>query len=133
MANPTQVFKEYLQEHHELEPDRVLRTLRWGRIAMGLEIVSLIRLIEDHSILASKEETISVLRTLLQDQGLEDISLRWYERLSDWRKPKFSVIDGGASDDASASFHEVRPGVWLRRHSTDAPLGDDQSQDPPST
>jgi len=140
MADPTEVMEQYLAEQLDRDLDAVRHHLRRGRISMGLEVISLVKLIEDHSILASKEETISVLKMFLVNQGLDDVCHRWYERLDEWRKPKFRLVHGGdapspdAENEAAvrASFVEVRPGVWLRRGSTDAPPCSDQTTDPPS-
>jgi hypothetical protein len=89
MARPTDDYVSYLAARRG-EPELVVRnSLLRGRIAMGLEVVTVIRLLEDHGDLVTySEEAISILQTLLNDQGLAEMAYETYERLSEWRRVK---------------------------------------------
>lgn len=130
IQRPTDVLQSYMAAHG-FDGNEVYTLMRMGRIAMALEIITVIKLLEEHELLAEHEQTISVLQTLLVDQELMEPALGYYEELSRWRRIKV---------DAS---YEV-PGVQPSEHavprddapppdSTDALRGNGQSLDPPSS
>lgn len=131
MSRPTDVLRSYMATHGfpEGEADDLLRM---GRIAMALEILTVVKVLEDHQLMAEHEQMISVLMTLLVDQGLLGIGEEYYAELSEWRRIK--------ADEVSVSAHGVHasePGVRLHvvppPDSTDALHGSDQTKDPPSS
>src|SRR5262245_58402896 len=85
MSRPTDVLKTYMTAN------RLPRSFEFGQLAMGLEVVSLIRTLESFPVVndAERQGTIATLYTLLRENDLEDV-FDLYERLSDWRQVKFS-------------------------------------------
>jgi hypothetical protein len=70
-----------------------------GRLSMALEIITVIKTLEDELVpmLSLKRyEIISVLETLLRDQDLAESAMEWYEALTLWRQPVIS--DGPVSE-----------------------------------
>jgi len=133
MSRPTDVLVSFMARQSGNSERDIRTVLLMGRIAMAMEILTVMHLIEDHSILASREETLSVLQTLLKEQELEDETALWYARLSEWRKPKFETgEDGDGYREVDVSSHAVRQRDLLLPDSTDAPPGSDQTTDPPS-
>jgi hypothetical protein len=131
MARPTDVFVSYLARRFHKSESSIVSMLRIGRIAMAMEILTTVQVIEDHSVIASKYETIAVLETLLRDQGLDESAEQWYEFLARWRTIKFHDAV------ADASVHNAPPSELaspqddaLPHEASDAPHGSDQSQDP---
>jgi hypothetical protein len=100
---------------------------------MGMEILTVIKFLEDHKfLLEHADEAIAVLTTLLVDQDLLEDTQSWYHSLSEWRKIKLAddvsaALDAQPSDDASRLDASAPP------HSTDALRDGGRSQDPPST
>jgi hypothetical protein len=109
IARPTDVFVSYLAQRQGTQEKVERRLLTTGRIAMGLEIVSVIRLLEDHDeLVVHAPEAISILQTLLNDQDLH-VAHEIYDELCEWRRIKLGPDEAGtahASDDAS---HDAQP------------------------
>jgi hypothetical protein len=105
-----------------------------GRIAMAMELMTVAMIIEDHSILPTKEDTISVLQTLIVDQALVEDSSEWYHRLCDWRRIKlYDAAADVSSRGVAASDHEGLLGAEPPRELPGAQHGSDQTTDPPSS
>jgi hypothetical protein len=141
MARPTDVLVSYLAQSTGMTEAVVRRTLRTGRIAMGMEILTVMRLLEDHQLMTEHEAMVSCLQTLLIDQGLAEDAMVWYGNLSEWRKPKLvpdssQIIgrDADASDlDAQPSEHEAPQAAPAPDGSTLAQPGNGRSSDPSSS
>ena len=130
MSRPTDEFVSYLAAATGKSPVEVLRLLSLGRIAMAMELMTVARVIEDHSLLPSKEDTIAVIQTLIIDQDLLEAADEWYNRLSDWRRIKIADdADASHGVDASDRVGPIDAGPPLEQ--PDAPPGSDRSQDPP--
>jgi len=85
IMRPSELFKQYLGEMmHETQ-------FQYGMLGMALEIVTVIKTLESlpTASVGTRQETISVLHTLLQDLHLDEYAYEWYDRLNDWRRPKF--------------------------------------------
>jgi len=137
---PSEVFKLYLSGKVNTDKD----SYQYGMLAMALEIVTVIKTLEALPVtsVGTREESISVLHTLLQETGLDIYAYEWYERLDDWRRPKF-VPD--AELPHSGPSAEQLPPMSTSRASllasqllaeqetayTDVPSGSDQTMDPP--
>lgn len=134
MQRPTEELCSYLAAQSGTTPEAIRRMLHAGRVAMAMELMTVAKIIEDHSLLPSKEDTIAVIQTLIIDQDLLEAADEWYHRLSDWRRIK---LYGDASEDAAAFHRSVASalsglrGAELPPADTDAPPGSDRSQDPP--
>jgi hypothetical protein len=75
----------------------------YGRLSLALEILTVVKTLEDERVpmlALQRAETISVLRTLLVDQGMDTMAETWYDFLVEWRQPKF--VAEGVSVPASA-------------------------------
>jgi hypothetical protein len=115
-----------------------------GRLSMALEIITVIRTLEDELVpmlALQRQETISVLETLLNDQLLADRAMEYYDRLSLWRQPVFLPSpEPVRSDEPDQDFPASVPSSRLealrdaldQHESTDVQPGIDQSQDLPS-
>jgi predicted nucleic-acid-binding protein len=125
MKRPTDVLRRYLAQDTPIESG----SFELGRTAMALEIMTIIRILEEYELIAEHEQMISVLQTLLRDQGLEDRATAWYEMLNEWRKPKFYDDVSGALD-VQPSEHAIPREITPPHGSNDAPHGSDQSRDP---
>jgi hypothetical protein len=90
IMRPSEVFKAYLSEKMTVPEDAI----QFGMLAMSLEVVTVIKTLESlpTTAVGTREETISVLHTLLQDVGLDVYAYEWYERLNDWRRPSFVPV-----------------------------------------
>ena len=101
MADPTSVLMAYMRAQ-KIDPE-----FRFGQLALGLEVISLIRTLESIPVVnvAEKEGTISCLHTLLREQGLEN-AYEAYETLAEWRKIRFVPVGNApvrrGNGDASA-------------------------------
>lgn len=62
-----------------------------GALSVALEIITRIKLLESLPITTEvgRQEAITVLQTMLTELGISDLAYEWYEKLSEWRKPKF--------------------------------------------
>ena len=67
MADATAVLMAYMRKH------QIGMDFKHGQLAVGLEIVTLIRTLESLPVVseAEREGTIATLHTLLREQGLE--------------------------------------------------------------
>jgi hypothetical protein len=125
MRRPTEVLRSYLATHKEADE----RSFELGRVAMALEIVTVMRVLEEYELIAEHERMISILQTLLRDQDLEDYATEWYEMLNEWRRIKLydAVSDARRTTDASAlvgpSDAELPPAP------SDAPPSNNRSRD----
>lgn len=130
MARPTDVFISYLAAEGGTNEGDVQGSMLLGRIAMGLELITVMRILEEHQLMAEHEQMIACLQTLLVDQELAELAQHWYEALNDWRKPKFSVV----GDDPQPASAPAAPGdVQPRLDSIRALLDSGQTKDPPSS
>ena len=130
MARPTEVFVAYLKTQ-----PRYWYNFDTGRTAMGLEILSLIKLLEDHEgMVAHSMETISVLSTLLIEQDLMDDVVQWYTKLDEWRKTKFyDDADDAVAHRASVSASAFLPDAELPLARSVAQPCSDQTTDQSSS
>lgn len=97
MADATAVLMAYMRKH------QIGMDFKHGQLAVGLEIVTLIRTLESLPVVseAEREGTIATLHTLLREQGLEG-AYEAYDRLAEWRKVKFVTAPSQrANGDAS--------------------------------
>src|SRR5262245_43915009 len=87
IARPTEVLMAYMQW------SKPPAGFDWGRLALGLEVVTLIRTLEAIPVVndAERQGTIATLITLLREQGLED-AYGVYDTLSDWRRVRFEPL-----------------------------------------
>jgi hypothetical protein len=101
IADATSVLMAYMRGN-QIRPD-----FRYGQLALGLEIVSLIRTLEHFPVVnvQEKEGTIATLHTLLREQGLEN-AYEVYDELAEWRRVKF----------VRAASLRANGGVSVRRH-----------------
>jgi hypothetical protein len=98
IANPTTVLMAYMRGN------QIKASFAHGQLAVGLEVVSLIRTLESIPVVSEqeKEGTIATLHTLLREQGLEG-AYEAYDALADWRKVRFVPEPSlRANADASA-------------------------------
>jgi hypothetical protein len=136
IARPTEVLKSYLEQVQGLKP-RMEFTL--GRLSMALEMITVIKTIEDELVpmlTLQRHEVISVLQTLLKDQDLAEPAMEWYEALTLWRQPVFVRPDAEhlLSDlaDGLASLGGGLQAALVLAEGTRALHGDDQSPAPAS-
>ena len=131
MRRPTETMVSYLAARTGKSPVQIVRLLELGRVAMAMELITVVKIIEDHSLLPSKEDTIATIQTLIIDQELLDLADEWYSNLSEWRRLRF--IDGAdVSHATDASAYAYRRGAAPPHDTPDAPPGSDQTKDPPS-
>lgn len=99
IANPTKLIR------YRIHPNQ-RRYFEMGRVAMALEIVTQIRVLEEQTMYAVVEVApiIAALHTLLTDAGLDTDEL-WnlYERLSRGRR-LFPIGKPNSSDESHSSF-----------------------------
>jgi hypothetical protein len=102
MAHATEVLLAYMRAKR-ISPD-----FKHGQLAVGLEIVSLIRTLESFPVVNEEERegTVATLHTLLREQGLEN-AYETYEMLSEWRSVK--IVDSSFSPQATG-------GVYVQQH-----------------
>jgi hypothetical protein len=87
MADATKVLLAYMKRNS------VDMDFKHGQLAVGLEIVSLIRTLESFPVVndAERQGTVATLHTLLREQGLEN-AYEAYEMLAEWRRIKFAPV-----------------------------------------
>ncbi len=142
MADPSNVFKSFLEYNHRSQQWRA--GYQAGVMAMALELITVAKTIEA---LPSPdpvvpEEIISTIYTLLNGMDLTEQATLWYERVSDWRRPKFvgehAVAPSGVAlvgqlsllPDPESSSSGVSPlGAAARLGTLHAPPHSDQSRD----
>jgi len=133
MRRPTETLIDYMTSTSGLPRDRIERVLMLGRIAMAMELMTVAAIIDEHSLLPAKEDTIAVVRTLLIDQNLDEPAREWYERLSEWRRIKPASVSAEHVDEIHrgvASSLADLPDALPPRDSTSAQPGTDQSSHP---
>jgi len=108
MQRPTEVYLEWL---HKVEHRR--RTYEDGRMAMALEIITTRKSLMAVGMLSA--ERVSVLDTLLADQGLLDESDALYDELSEWRKTKLHDVSGSSLSRRRRTLARVSTPPWLGR------------------
>jgi hypothetical protein len=141
MARPTDELVSYLAERPTNSRGRDAFMLRMGRIAMAMEIMTVVKVLEEHQLLAEHEQMISVLKTLIVDQDLSVDAEQWYEYLSEWRKLKLVPVELGYVQPSDAGpIHDAQPsdagtprGTQPPHGSTDAPHGSGRTTDLPSS
>lgn len=86
MSRPAKVFTAYIQLSRESEG-----AFQLGMLGMALEIITRIKVLESLPVTTEvgRQEAITVLQTMLTELGISDYAYEWYERLSEWRRPKF--------------------------------------------
>lgn len=140
IARPSHVFKQYVRSTGRLDNT----SYHMGMMALALEIITQIKVLEEMRYIASdlgREEAVSALQTLLKDCGIHDVAYEMYDRLAEWRKPKFSPLRPhdelshvplGISSFASESLEASRSG---EPSSDDASPPEDLSRDskPPAS
>jgi len=127
MAQPSEVLKSYVQLARVSE-----NAYKLGMLGMALEIVTRIRVLESLPITTEvgRQEAIVCLHTMLQELGIEEETYEWYDKLSEWRKPKFRR-DGDVLDhDALASAAVTLRGVRALGDSTDGSASERPRYDP---
>jgi hypothetical protein len=89
MKDPSFVWLRYLEVVHSHKLKGRL-PFDYGRVAMGLELVTKIKMLESLPVTTEfgRQESISVLHTILVEQGLAESIYDLYDKLNDWRKPK---------------------------------------------
>jgi hypothetical protein len=135
IARPTDLLLTFFQEAWGQDKSRISSEVQLGRLAMGLEVMTLIKTLEDRRVpvMTSREEIISVLTTFLVDQELWDVCEEWYEFLSDWRRPKFVPASGVSSSSgpvAPASVLQAQRDAGLQPRRTDDELSTRRSLGP---
>lgn len=133
MRRPTEVFVSYLAAVTGRDERAMRRLLELGRIAMAMELITVARIIEEYSLLASKEDTIAVIQTLIVDQDLLEVADEWYKNLSDWRRIKLADDAGVDDHDAQPSVPEAPQDAEPHRGSISSQHGNGQMRDPPSS
>jgi hypothetical protein len=119
MMRPTQVMVRFMLTAGLKPP----MEFHLGRTAMALEVLTVIKTLEDDRVpmlALQREETISVLTTLLLDQDLWESATEWYEKLAEWQRVKLVAdVEGGAG----ASVRGVPPDDAAPVGRIDARLG----------
>lgn len=102
MRDAAAVLVRYLRSHNEPQ------SYAWGRVSVGLEIVTLIKTLEDIPVasVAEKEGTISCLHTMLVEQNLIDC-YEMYDILASWRRTSLVEIEREPSESVVASVRSV--------------------------
>lgn len=131
MQRPTDVLRSYMAAQG-IGLEEQVDLLRMGRIAMALEVITVVKMLEDHQLLAENERMISVLMTLLVDQDLLDIGMEYYRDLSEWRRIKAVEVDV-AAHGGQLSAHEVLPDADAPHGSNVVQLRTGRTKDPPSS
>jgi hypothetical protein len=101
IADPTGVFKAYIRSSGRVDDLQ----FNLGRMSMALEIITQIKALEELKAVVSdlgRAEAITALDTLLQDCGLREVAYEMYEKLNEWRHPKFLPV---------VSNERVPPGI----------------------
>lgn len=86
MSEPSKVLKECIQLSRQSEG-----AYQIGMLGMALEVVTRIKLLESLPVTTEvgRQEAITVLQTMLTELGISELAYEWYDRLSEWRRPKF--------------------------------------------
>ncbi len=116
IQSPSKLLLEYLIKRGMVAGKRERRVFEAGILAMGLEIVTVLKTLEGIPITseAARAETESVLHTLLVEMGIADHVYELYGNLDEWRKPKFRAAvpahAPAANADAAAVAESLRLG-----------------------
>lgn len=97
IADPSDVFKKFLE--YDLRGHEWQGGYQAGVMAMALELITVAKTIEalPSENPAIPEEIISTIYTLLNGMDLTEQASVWYERVADWRRPKFVGDEPAAS------------------------------------
>jgi hypothetical protein len=89
MKDPSDVFKKFLE--YDLRSHEWQGGYQAGVMAMALELITVAKTIEalPSENPAIPEEIISTIYTLLNGMDLTEQASVWYDRVADWRRPKF--------------------------------------------
>src|SRR5690242_2606658 len=103
-----------------------------------MEIVTQIKCLEELRAIATdlgRAEAVSALETLLQDCGLQDAAYQMYERLSEWRRPKFYAEQPvpGPSRSVGADVDALPPPLYRRSLTASEPVSPPEELSPGST
>jgi len=132
IESPTDVLISYLATEVKIDRRAIRQMIRTGRIAMCMELMTVVKLLEDHEhILVHASECIAVLKTLIRDQDLEEAAESWYHNLNEWRRIKLAD-DVSEALDALPSEPEVPADDVPLPDSNGAQQQSDQTKDPPS-
>jgi hypothetical protein len=131
MQRPTDELRSYMAAQG-LDGTAADDLLRLGRIAMALEVITVVKVLEEHQLLAENERMIAVLMTLLTDQDLLVVGMEYYEGLSAWRRIKVVEADV-AAHGAQLSGHEAALDGVVPRGSNVVQLRTGRTKDPPSS
>jgi hypothetical protein len=104
MKRPTQVLLKIIKLGDA-------ESFQAGRMAMALELITVIKTLEDHPIMDFTETraVVNVLRTLIVDQDLTS-AYEVYDRLDELRKPVFvPVSDAEALQSGDSSSQGASP------------------------
>jgi hypothetical protein len=106
IRNPTTVMQRLLRDALRDEA-----SFWYGRLAMALEVITLIKTLEEvpgtSLTEAGRQETVSTLVTFLRDQGFDDVAYKQYEVLNDWRKLKFEPSSSSLRASALQATDDV--------------------------
>jgi hypothetical protein len=131
MERPTDVLRSYMAAQG-IDAEEAERLLRMGRIAMALEVMTVVKMLEEFQLLSENERMISVLITLLTDQDLLGVATAYYEDLSEWRRIKAVEVDA-AAHDVQLSAHAAPPDDVVPHGSNVVQLRTGRTKDPPSS
>lgn len=90
IKDPSKVLWQYLQTKRR---PMVRELYEYGKLAMALEIITVVKTLDSLPVISElgRQETVSVLQTLLTDMGLDELAYDVYEQLNEWRRPKFDA------------------------------------------
>jgi len=144
MKDPSQVFRAFIGFDHRGHDFH--RGYEAGIMGMALELITVAKTVEalPTEDPATREEVVSTIYTLLNGMELTEQATLWYERVAEWRKPKFErePSHGDTSDAAQLSLLPRPPrasggvsplGEATLLHRIPAQPDSDQSQGPPSS
>ena len=139
MARPTDVLVSFMAHRREMPENMIREMLPLGRLSMALEIITVMRLLEEHQLMAEHEAMVACLQTFLVDQDLLEDAASWYDHLAEWRRIKLVPGESGSERDASIVAPDVRlsepavpPDAPLPLDNNGAQPGSDQTMDLPS-
>lgn len=115
IAHPTELYLRWLQGGLYKGPPGV--AFQFGRRAMALELITVYRTLEaldDGDVMhLGIPEALSLIQTLLIDQGLWDSANELYDELCEWRRVRLEPVDEparvGLASDASAPAKSPPP------------------------
>lgn len=135
ISRPSDTLWAYLRE------ERAPGSRRWyeyGQLAMALEVVTLIKVVESLPVVGEvgRQETVSALQTLLVDTGLSDYAWQVYDELGKWRRVKFLETErepAGTVVVVSSGRQGLLfdPSSFLEERGDDSSLRDEQREPSP--